>query len=685
MSVAFGPTRSTTINGSFCAWYGADQLVWRATYNGSSGNIECDLCSSQGYVKDSTVTVDNTTTGRNDVMLNEAMILDAVTGRLHLLYAANVNDASNPPRLYHKSSTNNGSTWSSAHQLDDGTGHGGGTPNNRFYRVGIAAYNDYVTVCYSSTSRSTFIGDGLYEVHSADGGATWSAPAKLYTSPVMPGEPNVAIGPDGAVHVSWYDPGVLANQGGDVYYVRGDFNGSGWTWPGSVTRLTTGEVWGRTRVFTSNGVVMIVGNTNWGGNSADVGLLRSTDNGASWGTTVTLATHTGVIPLDHPWGAVDSNNAAVVWVTGSSPITYSVILSTDAGASWGSPITPMTTTSNSDAPRMVLTKDLLIVAGVDGSNNCQWAAYPLFAPDPAVSSVIDAFNRANENPLSDSGKWTQNSGTGNNCKLVSNQCTRQLGAGSFDRSGNYRNDISFSGSYEVYCDIVTAGGEVDLFLWNPSTQNGYLMRGSNSDFGNTIDISKMVGGAETVLFTYSAGVLSAGDTLLLREDANCIVGMKLTSGVWTEVARGKDTTYRNNTQRPGLDIAGQAGVPVVDNFSGGVLNVPSNTIAPVVSGVVNAGSTLSTTDGTWATAQGAKPTRYTYQWQQSTDGGNTWTNITRATLRLYKITTPVGQYRVQVTGYNSMGSATVNSNAIGFVQVQRNIEINQAVNRSSVW
>lgn len=660
MALKFGPRR-TIVNG-FTSWYAKDQRVWMAYI--SAGVCKIELKSAQGYKLDSTINVDAATANLTGVPLNEPICLDPVTGRLHLLYAANENAAGSPCVLYHKSSDDNGATWTaSPHTLDDGVAHG----NGRFYRLGVVAYNGYLTAVYTSEANITFTTDGLYEVHSSDGGATWSAPAKLYTSPVCPFEPNIDLGADATVHISWYDPGSVTNAAGAMMYAQGAFNGAGWTWQGSPTTVAPlSEAWGRPRIISSNGVVLIIGNTNWGGSLADVGLIRSTDNGATWGSTQTLATHTGSNYTDHPWAEIDSDKAAVVWVRSGSPITYEVVLSTDAGATWGSPITPLTTAGNSDAPKLLLTKDLLVMIGYDntGPQNL-WAAYPLFAPDPVVTAIVDAFDRANENPLSDGGKWS--AWETNQLKLVTNAVTRQLAAGSFDRSGSYRNDYSFTGSCEVYGDVPTNGGEVDFWLMTakPSLSgNGYVLSTANGDMGTNLSIDKYVNGAFSVTLSGLTEALAAGNKFLLRLDPACVSVMRYVSGDWEEILRGEETTYRTSLLHA-VDIAGSAGAPVVDNVGGGLIYAPENVTAPVVTGTVSNGQTLSTTYGTWVTTLGKTPTRYTFQWQQSTDGGSNWTNITRANLRFYKIGTTSGLYRVQVTAINSLGSTTVTSNVVG--------------------
>lgn len=665
MVYQFGNKQSFSVGGIYHSWIGSEQTVYRAYENGSS-QILVDVLGSQGWTTTSSGNVvDNTTANITSIPLNEPFCLDPLTSKLHLLYAT-LESSGSKPVLYHKSSSDGGSTWSSRHTLDDGTIHS----TNRFYRVGIVAYNDYLTCVYVSLDGSLFTSDGLYEVHSSDAGATWSSPAKLYTSPVDPDEPNIYLGEDGTAHICWYDPGVLSNTGGDVYYAGGTFNGAGWTWPGSASRLTTSELWGRTRIFGSNGTLMITGNINWpSGPNVDVGLLRSTDNGASWGTTHTVGYHLGTNFTSHPWGDLSGDRGAIVWLLNTTPQQYYVIFTTNAGACWtsDSPIVPFTSASSSgDAPFLALTRDTVVAAGIDGTTEI-WASYPLFAPDPAITASIDNFNRADENPLSNGGKWTLGLGLSNNLKLVSNQIRRQLGSGSFDRSADYRNDASYTGSCEIYIDCVTAGGQLCLDFYT-SAQSGYQFSvNDGNDFATNALINLWSAGS-FVGTEVSDGVTVqvSGDRYCLRLDLNCVVGLRYNSatGKWMELVRWTDTTQRTSMLGE-VELAGTVGVPVFDNFGGGQLFAPVNVTAPWVKGAARNGQTIYVSEGSWATGLGKDPTRFGYQWQSSANQGSTWSNISRAVLPFYTVTaTDSTQYRCQVTAKNSIGTTTVNSPAI---------------------
>jgi hypothetical protein len=81
---------------------------------------------------------------------------------------------------------------------------------------------------------------------------------------------------------------------------------------------------------------------------------------------------------------------------------------------------------------------------------------------------------------------------------------------------------------------------------------------------------------------------------------------------------------------------------------------PTNSVAPVVSGTTTAGSTLTTTNGTWTGSP-----LFTYQW--TLDGVNVGTGV-----NTYLIPAGAAGRLIicKVTGTNSGGALTVNSNTI---------------------
>lgn len=99
-------------------------------------------------------------------------------------------------------------------------------------------------------------------------------------------------------------------------------------------------------------------------------------------------------------------------------------------------------------------------------------------------------------------------------------------------------------------------------------------------------------------------------------------------------------------------------------FSDVVGGAPVNTVAPVVSGSIAAGATLSTTDGTWT----GTPTSFAYQWQR--DGSNgTWVNIAGATGNTRVLSDlDIGSHiRCDVTATNANGNTLAHSNSVGVI------------------
>jgi predicted secreted protein len=94
--------------------------------------------------------------------------------------------------------------------------------------------------------------------------------------------------------------------------------------------------------------------------------------------------------------------------------------------------------------------------------------------------------------------------------------------------------------------------------------------------------------------------------------------------------------------------------------SSGAVLVLVNTIAPAVTGTPAVGQTLTTTNGTWL----GSPT-FARQWQRSSDGGATWSNIASATGLTYVPATAGQLIRSRVTATTAYGTAIAFSNIVG--------------------
>jgi len=102
-------------------------------------------------------------------------------------------------------------------------------------------------------------------------------------------------------------------------------------------------------------------------------------------------------------------------------------------------------------------------------------------------------------------------------------------------------------------------------------------------------------------------------------------------------------------------------------------SAPVNTVAPVITGTLQAGQTLTASTGTWS---GYPTPTYTYQWQQ-----NNQTNIAGATSSNYTLTADDINFTVRcvVTATNSSGNTSANSASTTYITAGNNAPVNTAV------
>lgn len=657
MALKFSP--KVSLSNTEQGLYGTDgaKTVWTAYHKGGTGTVirkSTDQLSTFG----SEVTVDSSSATSNPC-LNDPIHYDQVTGRLHIVYAQNENSGGSKPTLNHRYSDDGGSTWSAQHQIDDGSVHS----INMFVRAAIYAHNGHVSVWYECINGSTFIGDGLYRSLSSDGGATWSSPTRPYSAAeTNPAEPNIA-GDGLYVICTWYDPNVAANQGGNLYCSRS--SDAGVTWSAARELVATGT-FGRPRPAVLNGRINIVANSTWGGSVADVSTVLSTDFGTTWGSATVRATH-GSGPLDHPSIAMVGHQVFIFWVDqGTSPISYGAQISTDDGATYGSTVVPMTQTGSSDAPFVFATEDYAVYAGHDGTANTNiYTRYAAFAAQIGSLATLDAFNRANESPLSGGGNWTSEFQAGGQLRLVSNAVQRTQVSPTFERDGSRYTAVTISANQPSAAKFKATrlsgtGGDVDVFLINNAGSAMYEALVSAD--GTFIGVTST--GAGGLLGSAPFGG-AAGDLYELQIDVDDIVLWLQRATDIYELLRVPNTDNRLAWQG-GLEISDDADTTpsIVDDFGVAQLVAPSNSAAPTISGTLTVGSALQvSSDGTWATANGATPYRFTYQWQTSPDGSS-WSDVTGETRWYYIVTNASLYHRVVVTAKNTIGSTTANSAAL---------------------
>ena len=149
------------------------------------------------------------------------------------------------------------------------------------------------------------------------------------------------------------------------------------------------------------------------------------------------------------------------------------------------------------------------------------------------------------------------------------------------------------------------------------------------------------GGAN--IATYTATSTPGNITGTLNQAGSGIIDITgLTSGV-------SYTFTVTATNSVGTSVASSASNSIT------TFTVPVNTVAPVVSGTLRFGSTLSCTTGTWT---GTSPITYTYQWQRA------GSNISGAVNSNYDLIQADVGYTIScvVTGTNAYGNSTADSN-----------------------
>ncbi len=188
-----------------------------------------------------------------------------------------------------------------------------------------------------------------------------------------------------------------------------------------------------------------------------------------------------------------------------------------------------------------------------------------------TTPILDTATRANENPLSFSGKWTTASGI-NALKIASNEIAPQ---GSAQESASYWNVAKFKDA-EAYFTVNTAltvtNDHINVFVrLDGVALNGYFAQYARDTVGgDNINICRLDAGVSTTLATFPQGV-SVGDSVGVAVSGNTITAWyKPAAGSWTYLGKATDTTY-STANNIGLDINAVLTTAGAINFGGGMI------------------------------------------------------------------------------------------------------------------
>jgi hypothetical protein len=234
------------------------------------------------------------------------------SNHLHVVWDDN---SSGNWEIYHKKSTNGGTTW---------------TTKRLTYNTGISNYpviavdsNNHIHVAWDDNSPGS---DEIFHKRSTDGGATWTTKRLTYNSGNS-NSPDIAVDSNNHIHVVWYDwtPGIT-----EIYYKKSTNGGTTWT----SKRLTynSGNSDNPNIAIDSNDHIHVVWYDNTPG-TQEIFHKKSTDGGATW-TTKRLTYNSGRSLF--PAIASDSfDSIHVVWydeTPGNGEIYYK--RSTNGGSNW---------------------------------------------------------------------------------------------------------------------------------------------------------------------------------------------------------------------------------------------------------------------------------------------------------------------------------------------------------------
>jgi hypothetical protein len=183
-------------------------------------------------------------------------------------------------------------------------------------------------------------------------------------------------------------------------------------------------------------------------------------------------------------------------------------------------------------------------------------------------SILDPFDRANENPLSFGGRWGNGilGGSERSLKVVSNQCAsdRNTTATSWWKT-------QLGADEEAYATVSTLPGNGDSFrvytrLQSPgsSAVDGYVLLFTQASGTDQVTIDRITDGTLTQLATTNREI-GAGARLLFRAKGSVLEAWVREGSVWSRIVRATDSTY-TGAGYAGIGIRGKSGR--LDDFGG---------------------------------------------------------------------------------------------------------------------
>jgi len=236
-----------------------------------------------------------------------------------------VDDTTGNPVVHFSRSTNGGATFSAPTSLSSVAAYSASP------QIGVDGSGN-VSVVWESDSSPV----GVLFSYSADGGATFSAPANLTTNTTGSVGPQMAIGVDGSINVVWEDD---FNFQSDISFRRSTDGGLNFSpainSPATNLSNNTGNSFGAQVAVDLSGNIEVVWTDNTSHNN-DIFFARSSDGGATFAPTKNLSNSAG--DSGNAQVGVDANgNIYVAWQDNVPPAFNKDIYfahSSDGGANF---------------------------------------------------------------------------------------------------------------------------------------------------------------------------------------------------------------------------------------------------------------------------------------------------------------------------------------------------------------
>jgi len=211
-------------------------------------------------------------------------------------------------QIYHKKSSDGGDTWSTNKRLT-WTSDYSGQP-----AIALGASGHLHVVWDKSLPGDREV----YYKKSTDGGGTWTTSRRLTWNTGNSAETDIAVDPSGYLHLVWcdYTPGVYP----EIYYKKGTGGGSTWT-PSQRLTWISGTSSLPAVAVTSSGHVYVVWEDRTSGN-IEIYYKKSTDGGADWTASKRL-TWTPSYSEDVAIATASLSDVHVVWAD-EAPGNYEI-------------------------------------------------------------------------------------------------------------------------------------------------------------------------------------------------------------------------------------------------------------------------------------------------------------------------------------------------------------------------